>query len=307
MKKFLNSFSVIYVINLDNRTDRWACFQEKWAGILDFSRVKRISAVCGTQIPGYGEGPWFSRNTEGREKDWAGMAGCLLSHKRVIEDASAHGYDKVLVFEDDAVPSQYLAAVENASDEMLLRYLHHHHDWGLCYLGYNAQQERGIRKLNLGSDMENIQNNVELWQVPGVLTLHAYIINKRAYGPILEVLPDESEIWPWIARYRAIDTWIKNSFSLKSGLNVLVMAPQIVVQVESMSDILNRMSNYTHANLAVRPRETSPFMYWLYKWVGGFLGLAVWDMVRLGKYVRYSRSGFPGKRKVRDREGDCLH
>lgn len=297
MKKFLNSFSAIYVINLDHRVDRWLSFKENWRDILDFSKVKRMSAVYGIELPGYGEGPWFSEYTEGRERDWAGVAGCLMSHKRVIEDASAHGYERILVLEDDAIPSKYFEATEKASDDVLSRYLRMNTSWGLCYLGYNARLERGVRKLNMGSDLLYPENNVELWKVPGALTLHAVIVSRRAFGTILEALPDESEVWSWIARYRAVDTWIKNFFTLKSGLDVLVMAPQIVIQTESMSDILNRMSTNFVKDLTARPKEVSPVMYWLAEWGPGLFRRLLSDLGRFGKFVRYSRRGFPGKKK----------
>lgn len=297
MKKFLNSVAAIYVINLDHRVDRWLSFKENWKDILDFSKVKRMSAVFGVELNGYGEGPWFSEYTEGRERDWAGVAGCLLSHKRVIEDAAAHGYERILVLEDDAVPSEYFAISEVASDAVLTNFLKKDTNWGLCYLGYNARMERGVRRLNLGSDLVDPQKNLELWKVPGALTLHALIVSRRAYGTILEALPDESEIWSWIARYRAVDTWIKNFFTLKSGLDVLVMIPQIVIQSDSMSDILNRMSTNMVKDLTARPKEVGPLKYWFAEWGPGLLAKLIGDLGRFGKFVRYSRTGFPGKKK----------
>ncbi|MEI6710981.1 MAG: glycosyltransferase family 25 protein [bacterium] len=80
MKDFFSHFEAIYCINLDRRTDRWEVAQKEFkkAGILD--RVIRFSAF---------------------ETPKKGAAGCLLSHRTIVQIAKERGWENVLVFEDD--------------------------------------------------------------------------------------------------------------------------------------------------------------------------------------------------------------
>ncbi len=288
------TFPAIYVINLDHRTDRWDDFVSNWSPLLDFSTVQRIPAVYGKKLSGFGERPWFTQNTKSRENSWAGVAGCLLSHRKVIETAQKAGHDFILVLEDDAAPSpellKYLADGRNNPLNEIPRHLSALPRWGICYPGYTKTPKAGVPVAQIGQ-------GPELWQVPGVLTTHSYILNKSCFTPLLAHLPTEEIIWDWIARNRAIDTWLKEQFEWVTGRDVLISLPQLVIQSVSYSDLLQTESAPA-PDLGEKPAALSPKSYRLKRrFLGPFQRLKI-RMGRLLKYLRIRMKGFPGASKT---------
>ncbi|MEG0024269.1 MAG: glycosyltransferase family 25 protein [Akkermansia sp.] len=289
MKSFLDSIPQIYVINLDHRTDRWDEFKKRWEPYLDFSKVVRISAVYGSELSSYGKKPWFTDHTGDRAKSWAGAAGCVLSHRRVIEIAQQSTHDYVLVLEDDACPSQFFSMANQ--DRYLSQFIGINNQWGICYLGFNGSFSRGI-------PMHADKNSgFELWKVHGALATHAYLVNRNVYHTLLQYLPTEENVWSWIARYRAIDTWLQQQFSQRTHLNVLICIPQLVIQSDSFSDIGQHVTTNLTKDLSLRPRAVSAFTYWLGQTISA-------PFVKLGRFInetrKYTRSkhrGLPGKKK----------
>lgn len=90
-------FGRAYVINLDNRPDRWVAFQERAAaaGITGFERVR---AIEGDKCP---HPAWWRAGN--------GAWGCLMSHLRIAQDALLDDLPSYVVFEDDAVFSEDFA------------------------------------------------------------------------------------------------------------------------------------------------------------------------------------------------------
>ena len=75
----MNAFEHVFVINLDRRKDRWEFITEQLTSV--GIEAERVSAVDGSLLdpdPSIGNG-WNHK----------GVAGCALSHRKVINLASA--------------------------------------------------------------------------------------------------------------------------------------------------------------------------------------------------------------------------
>lgn len=100
-------FDHIYCINLDRRADRWRWMQlqlERWQIVAervpaidgsDAAIAAEYQSLLGHTIP-------FVQARNAYQISSSGAYACLLSHTRVIEDAKAKGYQRILVLEDDA-------------------------------------------------------------------------------------------------------------------------------------------------------------------------------------------------------------
>ena len=139
------------VINLDDRTDRWEAFQQRVVPGLGIETVERLSAVRGTELPGFGKPPLFrGRN---RDRTWAGRAGCTLSHRAALARALEAGWERVLILEDDIELVPEFASLQTSLATKLAEL-----DWDVCYLGFTdpigpvsnlvtVDQERSIFRL----------------------------------------------------------------------------------------------------------------------------------------------------------------
>lgn len=210
------------VINLDQRPDRLKYFGETAASMPTLFGWQRLPGVLGTDLLGFGELPWFRGGN--RDKQWAGRAGCILSHRNAIRLARDEGWDSVLILEDDTLFSEDF--------EQVLRAVESRPEWDMCYLGFNYPQPPYGP-----SDM--ITPGRECVRVYGTSTTHAYLLRKRTYQWILDQLPEDKDIWEWVARFRAIDRWYARNISRR--FHVQVISPGAVGQRNDFSDIGQRI------------------------------------------------------------------
>lgn len=239
----------VLVVNLDRRPERWVEFQQTWADILPWDRVERLSASDGVLLAGYGQAPWF----HGRKRDrtWAGRGGCTLSHARAMRLARERGWDRVLVLEDDAVPTpaiDRLGSILSASDAPML------------YLG--CHDPRGPFR-DLGEGIKGVQ---------GALETHAYVVSAPVRDWLIDHMPDEATVWPWTARERAVDRWYRREVG--RHFTIGMANPPLVVQREGVSDIVNSWRAVDHPEWVERP--AAPL--WLFEI--GRLGSLIADRVR---------------------------
>ncbi len=89
---FAQYFNSAWCINLQERTQRWFDFSSQIGHDWPSAMVARFDAVNGHRVvvPDWYKAP-------------PGAWGCLMSHMRIWEDALTRGFERVLVFEDDAV------------------------------------------------------------------------------------------------------------------------------------------------------------------------------------------------------------
>lgn len=187
----------ILVINLDESTERWRTLMEHLEGMAPMEKVHRIPAVRGTEIPGYLAPPWFSARTGKHAKVRAGAAGCALSHVRALQYALKHKkWNTVLVLEDDAVLRENKWRTLGAQ---LAGFMEENQAWEIIYLGYSESPK--------WAGETSWFNIFHCSGVPGTFSM---LLHRRAWEKLLSGLPDEENVWSWLARYKAIDYWLKN-------------------------------------------------------------------------------------------------
>nr|VFK65586.1 MAG: hypothetical protein BECKTUN1418D_GA0071000_13521 [Candidatus Kentron sp. TUN] len=84
-----------------------------------------------------------------------------------------------------------------------------------------------------------------------MLTGHAYLVNRIAYDKLLKNLPDERNVWSWIAFHWAIDVWFRNWFAPFN--KVYRFYPCVVDQVVNVSDIEGSMQDW-YSSLKSKPQ-----------------------------------------------------
>jgi len=165
-------FDAIYCINLVGATKRWeeACRQFEAMGIAH--RVIRFDAV---------------------ETPESHHIGCALSHRQIVEKARRHGYENVLVFEDDVVFLQQAREyLKKALEELQDR------PWKLLYLGGHRW----------GKQFDIADGCAYLLHPTTLTCTHAIAYHHTAYDQILEGIPaDMGEMREWLKRHRGIDQY----------------------------------------------------------------------------------------------------
>lgn len=218
----------VQVINLDARPERWALFLQgasNWERAFGHS-VLRFAAVSGLELKGFNQLPWFrKRIKERRRKSWAGKAGCVLSHRNAIQHAQEQSWDNVLILEDDALLAPEMVQAWTEGLDALVAGLPK--DWSAVYF-YTANP---ITPCRVVAEM----NGIRLIETMGAYGTVAYLVNGRIFKPLLDKLPTEKNIWPWVARYKAIDLWF--SRSLRSYGKVYAFAPSLAGHQVGPSDI----------------------------------------------------------------------
>jgi GR25 family glycosyltransferase involved in LPS biosynthesis len=214
----------VYVINLDVRTDRRKAFEKQeslWQETFG-CLPSRMVAVYGLSLPGYGLAPWFrTRIAERRKRSWAGKAGCILSHRAVIQEAHRAGAETVLIVEDDALLTREAAQLWEKAVSGWVGQLPE--DWAAVYLCSCRPQQ----PVQVAARTEEIR----LLEVSGASTTVAYLLNGRMFAALLDELPEQQAIWSWVAHHKAIDRWY--SQNLNRFGRVYVCSPSIILQQQS--------------------------------------------------------------------------
>jgi glycosyl transferase family 25 len=226
---FWSKIDAVLVINLDHNIDRWQSFLAQTDGIIPQEMIYRVPAVPGMKISGYGERPWFRGGW--RADTWAKRGGCLLSHRRAFEMARDRGWERVMILEDDALfCSDFLICANELGLAISGPFL----NWDVIYLGFT--HAKGPFRTH-----KKLQDGYHVTQIFGCHCAHGYIVNKRMRDWLLQKLPDESMIWPWLAFHRAIDRWYSSHLGVQ--FNILAVSPPLINQRAGFSDILGRFSN----------------------------------------------------------------
>lgn len=202
MPSALDAFDRIVCINLDEREDRWARVQQTTAPLLGSVKLERFSAIK----PDLAQDPVHN-----------GRAGCLLSHRRVIEKAHRDGVESVLVFEDDlgfdgAFDDRIKPTVESLQQTK----------WDLFYLGMTP-------KAPLLPAGEGLVKTL------GGTTTHAIAYHRRAMSTLLEKLPEEQGVLRFLSRHKSVDRFYWQH--LAPRMNAYASSPLLVFQHDDFSDI----------------------------------------------------------------------
>ncbi len=280
-----NGIDGILVINMDSHPERWEEFRQGAGAALPADRLHRLSGVVGVEIPGYGQAPWFTERTGERSRFWGGTAGCALSHRRAIEVARDKGWRQVLILEDDA----QLSPITPDADRLIARALRLTGRY-MLYFGFNKPRPYGRPVMEEGS--------TQLWQIEGVLATHAYLVPESMYDLMLSLLPREENVWEWLARYRAIDTFYRDFLSMVPGVGTYAVMPQLFRQADVVSCISNQSSggeDYSCEGLPLRLDSPAGIRHRL---ASPFRKLKI-RLNSLRTLLRARRGGLPGKRRRR--------
>jgi GR25 family glycosyltransferase involved in LPS biosynthesis len=234
----------IFLINLDVRVDRMNAFQAQeslWRRTFGCFPI-RVAAVSGLSIPGYGKLPWFrDRITDRRRRSWAGKAGCILSHRAVIQEAQRTGAGSVLIVEDDALLIREAAQLWEKTIKGWIEQLGD--DWVAIYL-CSSKPRQPIR-------VATCADEIRLLEVFGASNTVACLLNGRVFPALLDELPDQRSVWRWVARHKAIDRWY--SRNLNRFGRVYVCSPSIVLQQQiGRSDITMTNESAEHLDYGHR-------------------------------------------------------
>jgi GR25 family glycosyltransferase involved in LPS biosynthesis len=177
----------VYVINMDERRDRWNRFMTQEA-VRMFKNIKRVPAVNGKKLD-FRKEPRISMATRLRiyrnyrrshyEIATLGAVGATVSHARVWETFLKSGAPSCIVLEDDAVLTP--ENIENIGEE----YKRLPDNWGMWILGY-------FHKTLIIERMKNPEGWDKVYSFSGA---HSYMITRDVAKKLLEdVYPVETHI-----------------------------------------------------------------------------------------------------------------
>jgi len=150
----------------------------------------------------------------------------------VIQDAQSSGAETVLIVEDDALLTREAAQLWERTVSGWIGQLPE--DWAAVYLCSCAPQQ----PVRVAAHTDDIR----LLEVAGASTTVAYLLSGRVFATLLDELPEQSGIWPWVARHKTIDRWY--SRNLNRFGRVYVCSPSIVLQQQiGQSDITMTTEN----------------------------------------------------------------
>jgi len=154
---FKEHFDKIFVINLNEATERWRIFLQELKNIgVSEEEVSRFEAIDGRSIP-----------QKGTLKN--GELGCHLSHLKVLETAQRENHERILIFEDDVeFDKNFVKLFPKYMKELP-------GEWDLLYFGGNHTEE----PLPLSKNIMRVINTK---------CAHAYAVNQRMYQSLIDGL-----------------------------------------------------------------------------------------------------------------------
>lgn len=225
-----NKIDAVCVINLDHRTDRWETLKSELS-FLPEEKLHRVSACWGKKLPTCGKGLLFRGCTQQETLFWAGRAGCTLSHAKCLKMAREYGWKNVMILEDDA---SFLDVLNGAVGDMLARVMDRNPEWGMIFPGMAPYDDKGVK---LDETLTEQGEVVKCYRILGPLNAHCYIVSAATVQKMLRCLPEEKDVWSWLAFHLSYDSWIANDFGKKRDVFIAGLYPIVCVQRESASDI----------------------------------------------------------------------
>jgi len=231
----LAHYDRVYIINLQERTDRKAALQ---------SQLDRLKSPAGPHVKNIEWFPAINAAKLGLKAGTArtGAVGCWLSHYLIMQDAMQHGYHRILILEDDAV-------FHPAFNE-LLDYHHRQlpNDWEADVLGYYPRKGRGF-EATLAEFERTLGHPAELYGT------QAYALQGDGIRKAYELLSAQG-----IQGQGHIDMHLQHHVYPK--LNTWCCVPSIVMQsFETASDI-HPDTNWVHSQPEwapkINPAKTAP-------------------------------------------------
>jgi len=184
-------FDKVICINLDSRPDRWCYVYEQLVKFGLGKKVERLSAVDVRSVP---ELQKYERLVR---KNFSLLAncGCLLSHRKIIEEAKNIGLRNVLVFEDDfKILEGNITGIRSSLADL------EKFDWEIFYLGATYLFEFQV----VSSHLVRVSN--------GAYATHAIAYNSSVFDRVLDVLPSDPLDFLHSKQFEvnAVDKWLQS-------------------------------------------------------------------------------------------------
>lgn len=209
-------FDKIYCVNLDSRPDRWLYIQNQFAKFGLKKKIERISAIDVRNDPELKKHEKLLKNNF----SLLAMCGCMLSHRKIIEQAKRADLNNVLVFEDDIKILEDSIGDIHMSLGQLAEL-----DWDIFYLGATYLFTLKAVGSHLISTPE------------GAYATHAIAYNSSIYDQILDQLPSNPVEFLQSNQFEinAVDKWLQSD--LFDHRKFYGTNPIMVVQGLQESDI----------------------------------------------------------------------
>lgn len=208
--------SVVYVINLAHRTDRYS-------GVFDECIKNSIIPVRIDAVNGKGEFSYLPENNLLKAH-----YGCAESHIKALEAAYGEQDEYSLIMEDDC---QFSVNFKEKLSEYAKQLPE---DWDLLYLGgslINASNYKGGSLINNGA-AEKFSDN--LYKAKNVLTTHAYIVRNNSIPRLLDVIKSKRD---------RIDILF---CEFQKQAKCFIVYPELAWQRVGYSDIVEAVTNNIH-------------------------------------------------------------
>lgn len=205
MRTLNDYFDKIYCINLDKREDRWNNVKNQFE--THNINVQRFSAIDGKTLD-------FNQHIS------PGAFGCLMSHLKILKDASEKNYNRILITEDD---------VEFCDDlnSTFFEYEKQLPNWDILYLGANHAL------CNTYENNPPIRVTENVYKVEHAYALHAYAVGKSSYQILIDNISKMNE---------PVDVIISR---ILKNLNAYLFRPHLAWQSSGYSDIMEELVDYS--------------------------------------------------------------
>lgn len=193
-------FDKIFVINLERRADRWdhVLQQMRLLGIENFERFNAYDRPLD-----------HNRNPSGNQ-------GCTASHRALYEIISYHGWNRVLIFEDD-----FSVCVDNPQQQFQKMVGQVPDNWDMLYLGgHYADEPKNFTRISR-----------HVIKCGRMFTTSSYAITSGF----------ARKIAPYISGVGPIDSLLGGFCTPEN--NVFIVSPRIFVQYPSFSDLTDSHSS----------------------------------------------------------------
>lgn len=211
-----NKFDKIFIINLDERKDRWSNVVKELQK-MDIANYERFSAIkpMFNNIPSQYYNKLVSPHKY-KVPYIIGSMGCKMSHYEIIKIAKQRNYSKILIFEDDISFKYDKEKTYELMNNVITR------DWHMLYLSANHRS------------MPSLLDN-DIYKVNEALCTHAYALHKNSFNYLLETMMNIG---------CEIDNYYIYAMQQNDKVKCRCVYPNILTQISSYSDVLNRDVNY---------------------------------------------------------------
>lgn len=207
-----------FVINLDRSPDRMAAARARFQAVgVDVTRFAAIDATANPDLVAASVDQDLFRAFMRRTAE-PGEVGCALSHFALWETLATGDVEALLILEDDAVPTDDFAVIEQIVDALP-------DDWELCLLSSDGSGG-GPHSLRSVATADAAVHR--LWR-PGYLA-SAYLVHRR--------ILHHRDRWPPCARLAfPIDAW--RYWAWLHGMSIYTAAPRPIRSDRSLASTID--------------------------------------------------------------------